>query len=137
VPPEALAVEPDALGGAAGTESEVVPGVALPRLAALSGDPLAGLPGLTADPVAPTPGVPIDPALEPIIALARVHCPPLPADAVPLVPVAPLVELAPLEAPPRCKHPVTVTVRLLGLVSADWNWSVNRSVPTSMRHNRV
>ncbi len=98
------------LGDAAGALS-VVPGVAFPR-AALSAAP----PGEVADPdpVAPTPGVAIAPALDPIVALASVHCAALPADAVPLVPVAPLVADEPAEAL-RCRQPVTVTVRLLEL----------------------
>src|SRR5919202_385565 len=53
-----------------------------------------------------------DPALlgddEPVVALARMNSLPL---ALALAPALPLVPVAPAVAPPRCRQPVSVTVR--------------------------
>ena len=71
-------------------------------------------------PLAPLPlaPLPLAPLLEPepMLAFARIHCPDeLAPDALPLAPAVPLVPVAPALAPPRCRQPVTVTVRLLEL----------------------
>jgi hypothetical protein len=85
---------------------ELVPGVALPGAVG------SGVPEL----VLPVPGADIAPPLAPIVAFASVHCPLLPAVVLPVVPTAPV---APVAAPPRCKQPETVTVRLFGLPVGD------------------
>jgi hypothetical protein len=96
-------------------------------------EPLAApelAPALGAEPgvapgVAPAPdGVPaveplgleplLAPAAEPIVALANIHWG-APVDALAVAPAVPAVPVAVGGVPPRCRHPVTVIVRLASL----------------------
>lgn len=100
---------------------------AVPAVPLDEGEPLALLepapvePLLDADPALPDvePAAPVDePEAEPLTrALVSMNwLPPiraLPVVALPVAPVVPLVPVAPAVLPPPCRHPVTVTVRLL------------------------
>jgi hypothetical protein len=112
VPPDALAVEP-ADPGVAVVDPDVAPGVVPGDAAALSGDELpgAGVPVAVRPLLDGAPAAPYDAEpLEPIVAFDNSHRPLLIADALPLVPAVPDVPVAPLvEAPLRCRQPVTVT----------------------------
>jgi len=62
------------------------------------------------------PEAPVDPPLDPIVAFASIHCVVAlePDEALLPLPAEPVVPVAPVgDPPPRCRQPVTVTVRLL------------------------
>jgi hypothetical protein len=107
--PDVPAVEP--------ADPDVLPPAVEPEPPAVEPEPDVLLP-VEPEPDAPAPVEPLD-APEPIIALVSIHCellPDVPAEALPPAPLEPLVPVAPAVAPPpRCKQPVTVTVRLLWL----------------------
>jgi len=61
------------------------------------------------------PEAPVAPPVDPIVAFASIHCvlAPEPDEALLPLPADPAVPVAPVpDPPPRCRHPVTVTVRL-------------------------
>jgi hypothetical protein len=96
---------------------ELSPAAALPAAALPVAAP--GALGLAVEPAAPA--VDVLPAVEvpllglalgaPMVALANVHWAPA-ADALPTAPAVPLVPVGAAPALPRCRQPVTVTVRL-------------------------